>query len=175
MSLKTRWLWLGCIAVALVFCGCFLVVLLHLSNDRRLRAALPIEDQQVLDKGQKFILYSLHPRPMEVDPQELKTKPVFHGYMVLGQTQVTAANTRKRLLDALYDVVGAGVPNMCFNPRHGIRAIRGNKTVDLVICFECKQVEIYDEGGKRATTVAGSPLPVFDKVLTKAKVPLAGP
>ncbi|ELP33777.1 hypothetical protein RBSWK_02323 [Rhodopirellula baltica SWK14] len=28
---------------------------------------------------------------------------------------------------------------MCFNPRHGLRAIYDGKTYDVVICFECLQ------------------------------------
>ena len=84
---------------------------------------------------------------MEVDPTELKTKPTFHGYLILGQAQVRSAETRTNLLDALYKVMGKGDPYACFNPRHGIRAVRNKKTVDLVICFECQQIDIYDEQG----------------------------
>src|SRR5262245_57877242 len=92
MNLKRGWFWLGGSAIVLVLLGCFLLA--RWDSASRLRAALPLEEQQVLTKGEPFILYSLHPRPMEVDPQELRTKPVFHGYLILGQTHVTSAETR---------------------------------------------------------------------------------
>jgi hypothetical protein len=173
MDRKRRWFWMGGIAIVLVLGSFFLFS--RWDSARRLRAAFPLEEQQILEKGETFILYSLHPSPMEVDPQELKTKPVFHGYPVLGQTQITAATTRMDLLSALYTDLGKGDPAACFNPRHGIRAVRGNKTVDLVICFECQQIEIYDERGKQGTTTTHSSKPVFDRILSAANVPLASP
>jgi hypothetical protein len=172
MNLKRRWFWMGGIAIVLVIGGSFL--LMRQDSARRLRAAFPLEEQQILEKGEEFVLYSLHPNPRELDPEELKTKPVFHGYLILGQTRITTAKTRMDLLNALYADLGKGDPAYCFNPRHGIRAVRGNKTIDLVICFECQQIEIYDERGKGGTLIAHSPQPVFDRILTQASVPLAG-
>lgn len=31
----------------------------------------------------------------------------------------------------------------CFDPRHGVRAVHGGHTVDLVICFECLSLKVY--------------------------------
>ena len=61
----------------------------------------------------------------------------------------------------------------CFNPRHGIRVKSGDKTVDLVICFECLQVKSFagDKDGPSYLTTR-SPQPTLDQVLTDAKVPL---
>jgi hypothetical protein len=62
----------------------------------------------------------------------------------------------------------------CFNPRHGIRASREGKTIDLVICFECLQVYVYAEEGRQGSFLTtSSPQPVFDQVLREAGVPLA--
>jgi hypothetical protein len=62
----------------------------------------------------------------------------------------------------------------CFDPRHGIRAKDKERTVDLVICFRCLQVAIFEQGKEQQTVLTTSfPEPTFDAVLTKAKVPLA--
>jgi hypothetical protein len=39
-----------------------------------------------------------------------------------------------------------GIAAGCFNPRHGLRLKGGGKSVDLVICFECLQVEVFVNG-----------------------------
>ena len=62
----------------------------------------------------------------------------------------------------------------CFIPRHGIRAIQGAELVELVVCFECAQVNIH-AGGKwlGGVLITASPEPVLDQVLAAAGVPLA--
>ena len=61
----------------------------------------------------------------------------------------------------------------CFNPRHGIRATAGGKTVELVICYECLSMKVYVDGkAKRAVLTTSSPAIVFNQALKDAKVPL---
>src|SRR5262249_35300364 len=115
-------------------------------------------------------LYSLDPSRLTEPP-----KDGFHGWKVLGKTTVKDADTRKTLLAALEK--GAkdndGKVAGCFNPRHGIRVKAGDKTIDLVICFECFSASVFtgdEKSGSFLTT--GSPQPALDKVLTDAKVPL---
>ena len=43
-----------------------------------------------------------------------------------------------------------GTVAACFNPRHGIHATRQGRTVDLLICFECLQIEIFEAERKIA-------------------------
>jgi hypothetical protein len=131
---------------------------------------IPDDIQSILEKADKFELISL-------DPEYQKEKPAdgFHGWKVLGRTTVKEADVRKTLLAAFEKGVeeNKGEVARCFDPRHGIRATRGDKTVDLVICFECYQVKAFaGEGDLKGFLVTGSPQPAFDKVLTDAKVPL---
>ena len=67
--------------------------------------------------------------------------------------------------------IGAG----CFQPRHGIRLVKGDKTVDLAICFECYSTTIYGGEDKKKPyfLVTRSPQPTFDAVLKEAKIKLA--
>ncbi len=60
----------------------------------------------------------------------------------------------------------------CFSPHHALRAVRGNKTVDLVICFSCSGVQIHYGKEEGRTHVGKSPQRFFDHVLTSAGVPL---
>ena len=61
---------------------------------------------------------------------------------------------------------------LCFNPRHGIRVRQGDSVLDLVICFECLQVEVF-EGEQRAASflTSDSPQSVFDEVLRLSAKP----
>lgn len=115
---------------------------------------------------------------LSIDPSRRRETSAddFHGWRVLGRTQVQDADARKRLAAALRKGAGEsdGSVAACFSPRHGVRATHAGKTVDLVICFECLQVKVYsaDEPDGSFLT-AGSPQPVFDQILREAGVPLA--
>ena len=61
----------------------------------------------------------------------------------------------------------------CFNPRHGIRLIGGGETTDLVICFECLQVQVFVDGRRPGGFLtSASPQPAFDQVLLAAGIAL---
>jgi hypothetical protein len=61
-------------------------------------------------------------------------------------------------------------------PRHAIHATTyADKTVDVLICFQCSRVEFYLDGQMQNPDLptSGSPEPILDKILTDANVPLA--
>lgn len=104
---------------------------------------LPADVQAILNKADTFELYSL-------DPERSRNKKDaggadFRGWTILGKTAVKDAETRKRLVTALYDGIAKsdGSGARCFDPRHGIRASAEGKSVDLVICFECSWVYVF--------------------------------
>jgi hypothetical protein len=101
----------------------------------------------------------------------------WHGYRLLGKTAVGAADVRARLLTALESGIAksTGPGARCFVPRHGIHAVSGDKTVDLLICFECSWVRVFTGGAETTAAVVTTtaPQPVFDQVLQAAKVPRA--
>jgi hypothetical protein len=132
---------------------------------------IPAGARTALEKADQMELLSTDPAS-----QQEKPKDDFHGWKVLGRTQIKDADTRKKLVAALKKGVGEndGMAAACFHPRHGIRATQGSKTTDFVICFECFQVQVY-AGEKRdgSFLTTDSPQPVFDQVLREAGVPLA--
>jgi hypothetical protein len=132
-----------------------------------------------LEKASSFELYSLEPR---ADPNTYKVDfdpngpgERLHGWRVLGKTTVTDESTRRKLIDALKDGMSDVTVTKCFWPRHAIRRIDNGNPVDLLICFECGNVELYRDGKRVGKTegVASSLQSTFDEVLRDAGVPLA--
>jgi hypothetical protein len=85
---------------------------------------------------------------------------------------------RKRLADALR--LGAednfGMAAGCFIPRHGLHLVGGGKTVDLVICFQCLQVQVFENGKEtKGFLTSHDPQPEFDAILKAAGVKLPKP
>jgi hypothetical protein len=134
---------------------------------------IPPEPLAALRNANTYELLSLEPtEPTPPTPDE------FYSWSVLGRTTITDPETRDELTDALR--WGArrnfGTVAGCFWPRHGIRVTRGETTFDFVICFECLQVGVYENGKpSHSFLVTESPQPVFDEVLRKANVQLANP
>ena len=129
---------------------------------------LPESARTVLQNATELELYSIdfaHPD---------KEKTGFHDLKAVGKTTVKDAEARKKLVsEFLKGMEGKIDPARCFNPRHGIRATHDGKTVDLVICFECAQFDLYEPGSDKPTRllIGKGPEPTFDKVLRDAGVP----
>jgi hypothetical protein len=131
--------------------------------------AIPKELLEVLESADEVQLYSL--RPNSDDSEQ-----AFHDWKVLGHTALKDDQQRKEVVAAFKRGVeeNDGTAAACFQPRHGIRAIQDSKVVDFVICFECRQVEVFvGEKKDRGFLITPSPQALFDKVLAKAHVPLA--
>jgi hypothetical protein len=154
---KARWLIVG-VVVALAAGGTF--AYLH-------SRGMPRGAWNALNDADRYELLSLNP---------LLSKPDYYGHEILGRTVIHDAATRERLNEAFQSGVRASDGGMmaCFNPRHGIRVTHKGVSTDFVICFECRQVQVWRGGRKIAFfLVSDSPQPVFDDVLKSAGVPLA--
>jgi hypothetical protein len=132
---------------------------------------LPTDVDALLTKADEIELVSL-------SPEHLKEKPAghFHGWRVLGRTTVKGGD-KAAALAALRAGISEndGTVAGCFIPRHGIRATAAGRTVDLVICFQCMSMQVFEEG--KATVQAlttAAPQATFDKLLKAAGVKLAG-
>ncbi len=143
---------------------------------------LPPEAKRVLDMGERFVLLSLEPLPLEqtldFDPlppppgeSEPPQRDEFHKYPILGKTEIQDQKKRTELLSALYKgIEGAAGYAPCFYPRHGISATLGSDTVDLVICFECGHIKVYMKHGEDVVAVADSAEPAFKRAVVKARL-----
>ena len=160
-------------AVLAAFATLLTAVCAWTANEKENR--LSAEAKAVLDKAEQFELLSLDPAV-----EGVKGKEGFHGWKILGKTAVKDATIRKQIVTALDKGIAESDGNgaKCFDPRHGIRAQRDGKTVDLVICFECGWVYVFhgDKEERQGVAVTtGKPQAVFDKVLKDADVPLPKP
>ena len=113
--------------------------------------AVPDWAGELTEAPEELVIYALDPLPVsaeEADP----TTPVFHGYRVLGSAVLSRNRDRHKLVDLLWKGIAAddGQRAACFNPRHGIRAVKGQKWADWVICFECFSLHVIDEKGEQA-------------------------
>lgn len=143
------------------------------------RNAFPKEVRTVLEKATALELYSL-------DPTREAKKDAFHRWKILGSTTVKQGEARNQLVAALVKGVEENqeLSANCFQPRHGLRATYEGTTVDLVICFQCHQIEVHIGKGKdggekefkeldRHILVSKSPEPTLDSILKEAGVMLA--
>jgi len=131
---------------------------------------LPQSVVNILQKAEKLTLYSLDPDP------RLNDKNAFHDVHVLGAAELKNA-PRETLLKALDQGIADDkvTAQACFNPRHGIRAEHDGKTVDIVVCFQCWKVKVFEPNDAQGkyVVIGRSPQPEFDKILTDANVKLA--
>ncbi len=131
---------------------------------------LPRPAGRALASADRYELLSIEP-----DLDDARSPGDFHRHRVLGRTVVTDPVTRARLNAALR----AGVEPIytsrpkCFSPRLGIRVTAIGRTTDLVICFGCRQAQVW-QADRFVTdwTTDRTPKALFDQVLQAAGVPL---
>lgn len=129
---------------------------------------LPAEVRDALNQPSSFELVSLDPA------KGLKETEEFHGWKELGKTPIEEAD-RAKLVDALLKSVeeNDGTVAGCFLPRHGLRITKGNKKIDIVICFQCYSANYYVDGKKGGYfLVTRSPQAAFNQALQDRKVAL---
>jgi hypothetical protein len=82
-------------------------------------------------------------------PKGSKEERAFHGYKILSDVPVEAGERRKEVASFLGRALHWNHFRMalCFNPRHGVRAVIGKRTLEFLICFECWRVSVF--GGER--------------------------
>ncbi|WP_417378291.1 hypothetical protein [Gimesia sp.] len=137
-------------------------------------AKLPKEAAAVLQEAPEWELFSLDPGIEE----NLDNTSRFHGWKILGSTQITDVTTRENLLQSLEASIAAnpGMAALCFAPRHGIRVKYKEQQHDFVICFECYRAIRYSDNEQReGFNPTDAPVAAFNRVLTEAKVPLPEP
>ena len=131
------------------------------------------DSRDILLHNDRIILYSL-----DIDGfwRSQKRSESFEGYPVFGYVEITDAQTKSALLASFLDGVARGnAQTLCFNPRHGLRAIRNGKTVDFVICFHCVQMQVFD--GKTENppyvSISNTPKQFFNDLLTRNHIEIA--
>lgn len=165
----------GVIGVSVVLVGCTLggTPDAGTAPPRGADGRLPAGVSRAMADADEVTLYSLEPAGLgaEADPAAAGS---FHGHKVLGSVTVSGADRRK-LVAALRRGVDDhdGSVAACFIPHHGVRLRTGERTTDLVVCFQCAQVKVYQGREVTSFLVSRSPRPAFNDLLDRAKVPVA--
>jgi len=103
----------------------------------RVKKAFPDEAREVLEKGDFEVLALVCEREPKAGEE------TFHGYPVTKKIAVTGEERSKLVLAIYKDVADGEGAAKCFDPHHAVHATKDGKTVDLVICFQCHQIEIH--------------------------------
>lgn len=141
---------------------------------------LSVEARATLEGAGSMQIFALD--PWRHTPAEESTKPdaeKFHGYRILGEATVDNPETRSRIVRLVYDGIDGNTTTAagCFDPRHGIRATLDGRSIDLVICFECLQLKLYDSGaedGSGGMTTSRSPEPEMTRIFNELGLTIEG-
>lgn len=136
---------------------------------QQMKTAFPGNSRTIFEQSDKFFLLSLDP---SWDSLGKQGKNIFHGFRILGKTEVKDGQVRQNLRRLYYDgIADKNFSAACFNPAHGIRATKGRSVLDLLICFHCSQVKVVFNGKDHGYVHwSSSHRAEFDEVLTQAKV-----
>jgi hypothetical protein len=151
---------------------CFLALLTLFACSRS--KDIPPAPLAALQSAETFELFSIKPENANISD----TAPQLQGYEVLGRTKITDPATRTQLIEALRIAArqSDGSAAACFDPRHAIQVTHAGVTTDFLICFECRQVEVYTGPTRTAHFfIDNSAQPTFDATLKSANIPLAQP
>jgi hypothetical protein len=143
------------------------------------------EVKNVLNNSDRFMLFSIQGVEgaqffVDAIPPDVTSDTKFHGYDILGKTDIEDPVEQKSLVEALYQSIAESTgPALCFSPRHAIRAVKGDDIVDLVICFECFQIRVFTESqkvlGEHSVWTSDKPAGAFDAALSRRNIRLASP
>ena len=131
------------------------------------RALLPGTARDVVENAESFEIIS-------VDPDRTHSgNDRFRGFLIRGRTELRDEIAKKRLMGALYTSLGHGMPALCFDPRYAIHAVRAGHSVDLLICFQCGQVEGFVDDKRTDALVGDGAEGEFEAVFQAAGLPAA--
>jgi hypothetical protein len=135
------------------------------------------EIASALASAKKVFLYSLEPGEAgKRDPSGDCVGLCYYGWTVLGQVEISPRSGLTGQIAAWLKNPEPDETVLCFDPRHGIRVITSKKTVDFVICFECKGVEVYVDSQPVEVSLPPSNVQRdWDRLLKKAGIKLAEP
>lgn len=155
----------------------------------RLKERFPSKQLEVFKNADQINVYEVDVTFTPSCPSSEELPPIqknkFQGCRVLRHTRITDAQKLKEFVDAVFYSIGSWHSgNACWSPRHGVRAVKGDQRVELLICFECENfrgapafgpplVRTFDGnyiGGRERFGGGISPAiePLFETILSKA-------
>ena len=134
---------------------------------------IPAEARAVLESADELVLYALHPHDTVTGDERTLN---LQRFVALGRAKVTG-DAHRDVLKEIFRGVGDwdGMMAHCFMPRHGVRATKGDTTVDVVVCFECRQVYVYVDDRRLDTIgISNGVEPAVSKLFEAAGLEIDG-
>lgn len=138
---------------------------------------------KVLDSATALVYVTLEPGhyPSRETTAAVGNRPNLWGFPILGSARVEQED-KKALVAAFKSGITEkrdGVAARCFRPRHAFRLVDHETRYEIVICYECLQVEsqrISKDGrvARYNTLTTSDPLPVFHQLAKKYGLKEAG-
>jgi hypothetical protein len=114
-------------------------------------------------------------KPAATDKLKVAPEPAgedrYFGYKVLGKTAIKDDVQIVEIASQIEQAMAGDIdPAKCFIPRHGLRFTSKGKVVDLVICFECQQFQLFQGGSEAKFLIGPKAEAILDKLLAAAKI-----
>ena len=185
-ALAMKWRWLRHPLAILVgnVCVCLVHVLICsaltfsfvLFSSGGIARRFPDGVREVIESADRVELLSLLPDASKKKETGLPTVGSFHGYPLLGRAPINDPVKRKALVEKFLASVDYAHdwPAMCFFPRHALVCEHGSKKVEILICYQCRQIEVYcDSERSEIIGINTFSKEMLNQMLREANVPLA--
>jgi hypothetical protein len=135
---------------------------------------LPPEVDAALSAPDSVVLYSLEP----LRRSDVESAQFFHHVKVLGSVKLEPAEAAAAVgafRDAVSSWNNLGVAAACFDPRHALSVRSRGHAYDLLLCYQCSQLEILRDGHDLAWLGVAGSADLLNAMLTSRHIPLAKP
>jgi hypothetical protein len=114
-------------------------------------------------------LFSLEP-----EDRPHSTSGTLQGFKILGKANLTRSQAQlaaNAFLKAAKDWDGMSAD--CFNPRVALRILSQGHTFDFLLCYECQELDVYEDGKIMVSLGASGSPKILNSILAAAHVPLS--
>ena len=127
------------------------------------------EARRALEKAETVTIHWLF--FLDIDealPEDVRGKPRFQGFPILGSTTVKSKQTGQQVLQSVLAKADPDPKSLtgCFDPQHGIEVkLADGRAIDLVICYHCWQMHIFDGSEKTYVSIGTASEPLLNEQL----------
>lgn len=124
------------------------------------------------EKISRLIVYSID--GVTQNTGEGSRTTAFPYYPILGELEILDASVQAELITALNDDLGrCGDSPKCYRPRHAIRLLTNDREIELVICYECSNAYLYENGDRKVKVIGNKSMGPINRILRNANIKLA--
>ena len=97
-------------------------------------------------------LMAVSPQMGLQDLQNPDPSQTFHRFPILARRKIDNPKDIQKILQSVNNSLQPLEKNLCiFMPRHALRVVRGDSVSDVLICYECGDVSIYNDRTDKPT------------------------